>query len=167
MIEEYFEYNTDFYRCRGFQFMTRHTDGRGHDTVCQYDTHGNRTQVQHRIPGIVEDFEYNGFGQMTAHVWPDNGSGHHQRDELTYYESGDGQQYGYRREVIGDAGGFNLTTTYEYNPVGRVVRRSDPRQHDTEFIVNQYDQVVRATSRAVELPPGKRQLGTLYARYLL
>ncbi|MHC4093705.1 MAG: DUF6531 domain-containing protein, partial [Planctomycetota bacterium] len=82
-IDEFFEYdpviNYDH------NFVTRHVDGRTNETTHQYDAEGNRTHTQHRIPSVVEDWEYNGFGQVTAHDWPDNGSqpnppGHRQRD---------------------------------------------------------------------------------------
>src|SRR5262249_50706920 len=39
--------------------------------------------------------------------------------------------------------------TYEYNPLGIVTRVRDARNHDTQFIVNQRDQVVRTISREV------------------
>ncbi len=128
--------------------VTRETDARGHDTLHAYDPAGNRVQTTHRIASIVEDFEYNTFGQQTAHVHPDNGSGHRRRDESTYYLNG--PQTGYRESSIVDATGFALTTTYEYDAVGNVVRTIDPRGNDTLRIVNQLDQVVRILSRPAD-----------------
>ena len=124
---------------------TRDIDARGNDATHEYDAAGNRTRIVHRIPSIVEDFEYNTFGQVTAHVLPDNGSGHRRRDEYTYYNAG--PQRGYAQSTIEDASGFALTRTFEYDAVGNVVRTVDPRGNDTLRIVNQLDQVVRTLSR--------------------
>jgi RHS repeat-associated protein len=147
-IEERFEYDPRFgcAACGG-TFVTRHADGRGNETRHQYDERGNRVRTTHRIPSIVEEWEYNAFGQMTAHVLPDNGGGSRRRDESAYYDSG--PQRGYMRQRIVDAGGLDLTTTYEYDAAGNVVRRVDPRGNDTLFAVNQLDQVVRVSSRQV------------------
>lgn len=128
-------------------FVTRQVDGRGHETLYEYDAAGNRTHVQHRIPSIVEDWEYNASGQVTAHTLPDNGSGHRRRDEFSYYDTG--PQSGYLKEVIVDAPNLALTTAFEYNTVGRITRVTDPRNHDKQYIVNQLDEVVRTISREV------------------
>ena len=157
VIEESFEYDIDF-GCGGgcgFNFVAKHTDGRGNETISEYDDVGNLILRQHRIDSIVEEFEYNQWGQMTAKVWPDNGDPdvdgdeHRRRDEYTYYE--DGHQRGYLKDDIVDVGtaNFNLSTTYEYDAVGNVVSRMDPRRHDTQYIVNELDQVVREISREV------------------
>ncbi|MDC1287530.1 PKD domain-containing protein, partial [Gammaproteobacteria bacterium] len=130
-----------------FNFVTQTTDARGHITTNSYDTSGNRINTMHRISSIQEDFEYNQFGQMTARVSPDNGSNSRRRDEFTYYPSG--PQRGYRQNQIIDAGNFNLTTQYEYDVVGNVVRLVDPRGNDTQYVVNQLDQTVRRISRPV------------------
>ena len=84
VIEESFEYDTNFNACCGFNFVTRHGDGRGNATLFQYDSLGNRIRIQHRLPTIVENFEYNQFGQMTAQVHPDNGSSHRRRDVYSF-----------------------------------------------------------------------------------
>ncbi len=161
LISEAFEYDTDFGGCCGFNFVTKHTDGRGNVTLFDYDTKGNRIRIQHRLPSIIENFEYNSFGQMTAHVWPDNGSNHHRRDEYTYYDAG--PQRGYLRQEIIDGPNLGLTTTYEYDLAGNVIRHIDPRGHDTQYVVNQLDQVVREISREVTDGSGVRyQRDTFY-----
>jgi hypothetical protein len=81
------------------------------------------------------------------HILPDNGSGHRRHDEYTYYE--EGPQFGYLKDEIVDAPNLALTTTYEYDLVGNVIRKLDPKRNDIQFIVNQLDQVVRETSRDV------------------
>jgi len=56
-----------------------------------------------------------------------------------------------------------LAATYEYDRVGNVIRRIDPRGHDTQYVVNALDQVVREISREVKDGSGLRyQKGTLY-----
>ena len=151
-ICEFFEYDEDFGGCCGSNFVTRHIDGRGHDTLHIYDARGNRTHTQHRILSIVEDFEYNQFGQMKAHTLPDNGSGHRRRDEYTYYTQAEGHQFGYLKDEIIDALGLALTTSHEYDGVGNMTRTIDPEGHDMQYVYNQLDQVVRSIS--AEVTPG-------------
>lgn len=146
-ICESFEYDDGFGGCCGTNFVTKHTDGRGNDTLYEYDLLGNRTHTTHRIPSIVEDWEYNAFGQQTSHTLPENGSGHRRRDEYTYYDSV--PQLGYLHEEIVDASNLALTTAHQYNLVGQVNRTTDARGHDTLYILNQMDQPVREISREV------------------
>lgn len=147
VIHNLFEYDSAINH--DHNFVTRMVDGRGNETLHQYDAAGNRTQTRHRIPSVVEDWEYNAFGQVTAHIHPNNGSptGHRRRDEFTYYTSG--TQNGYLRDSITDATNFALTTSREYNAVGAVIRIVDPKGHDTQFVVNQLDQTVRERSSEV------------------
>jgi len=148
LIEESFEYNSDF-GCAGcgFNFVTKYTDGRGNITQSQYDERGNLTNRMHQIPSITEQFEYNARGQMTKHIQPDNGNGSRRVDVMNYYEGG--PQFGYLRQEISDAPNFALTTTYEYDVVGNLLKKIDPRGHDTQYIVNQLDQIVREISPEV------------------
>ena len=159
VIEERFEYDTDF-GCGscGFNFVTSHIDGRLNETISEYDERGNLQMRTHRISSIIEEFEYNEFGQLTRHTLPDNGTGHRRVDVYTYYteeeeddddDDQESDQEGYLKQEIVDFGNFNLTTTYEYDLVGNVIRKTDPRGHDTRYIVNQLDQVVREISREV------------------
>ena len=124
---------------------TRFVDGRNHDTRLDYDTAGNLARIIHPISSIVDDFEYNSFGQMTAHTCPDNGSGHRRRDERTYYNAG--PQAGYLHTSIVDATGEALTTAYEYDTVGNVTRVIDPRGNDELYAVNALNQTVRVSTR--------------------
>ena len=142
VIEEYFEYDSNF-GCSscGFQFVTRYTDGRGNDTVNIYDSSGNLETRTHRIASIVENWEYNNFGQVTAHVHPADDLGRRQRDEYTYYDSG--IQRGYQHEEIIDAENLSLTTTYTYDAVGNALTETDPRGNTRTYVYNQLDQLVR------------------------
>jgi RHS repeat-associated protein len=146
-IIETFAYDDGFGGCCGSNFVTLHVDGRGGETIHEYDAAGNRTHTTHPVPSVVEDFEYNEFGQLTAHMLPNNGSGHRRRDVYTYYDSG--PQTGYRSSEIVDATGFGLTTTYEYDGLGRLTRQEDARGADELTEYNALDQVVRHLSREV------------------
>ncbi len=149
VIEEFYEYDTNF-GCAsgcGFNFVTRHTDGRGNITINQYDDNGNLVHKQHRISTIIEDFTYNQFGQMTSRSLPDNGGSHRRQDQFTYYDSG--SQQGYLKNEIVDAGNLALTTIYEYDLVGNIIRKVDPRGNDTQYEMNALDQIVRESSRVV------------------
>ena len=140
-IQEFFEYHPVF------NYLTKKIDAKGNTTTHQYDANGNRIRTQHRIASIVDDFEFNSFGQVTAHIHPDNGSGHRRRDEYNYFDSG--IQSGYQQDSIIDVGNLNLTTVYEYDAVGNIVQVIDPRGHATQYIVNQLNQIVRKISREV------------------
>ena len=160
MIVETFRYDTEFNSCCGFNFVSEHVDGRGNLTLSDFDAFGNRIFAQQRIPSIVDEWEYNQFGQMTSHTLPDNGSGHRRRDEYTYYDTG--HQRGYLNEEIVDATGFALTTTYDYDLVGNVIGSTDPRGNDTQYVVNQLDQTVREISRPVTQGGVRYERDTFY-----
>ena len=161
-IDEFFEYDTDLGGCCGTNFVTRHVDGRGNETLHTYDSRGNRLQTTGRIPSIADDFEYNSFGQMTKHTLPDNGNRHRRVDAFTYYEPIDGVMNGYLKEEIIDETGFGLTTTYEYDILGRMTRTIDPRGHDSLTQYNALDQVIRSSSRKITDPSGTRYTKDLY-----
>ena len=154
-IVQRFEYQTDFnFGCCNFNFVTAHYDGRGNVTRHEYDDRGNRVRTTHRIESIVLDYEFNAFGQLVSQSLPDNGSDHRRVDRFEYYDSG--TQRGYRSQKVEDVGGFQLTTRYEYDLVGNVIRQIDPRGNDMLIEVNELNQVVRKTSREVENGTGIR-----------
>jgi RHS repeat-associated protein len=174
-IVERFEYDLDLGGCCGSNFVTRQVDGRGNETLHDYDQRGNRLRTTHRIPSIVEDFKYNDHGQLTRHVLPGNGSGHRRVDVYTYYhepnDPATGPMFGYLRQLIVDhlhddpndppdppavTSHFELTTTFEYNDVGIITKVIDPEGHDTQIVVNELDQPVRRISREVQAGGGVR-----------
>src|SRR6185295_16417865 len=119
---------------------------RGLVTRYDYDAHGNLLHVQHPIASVMEDFEYNAFGQLTAHVLPTNGSGHTRRDVWVYDTN---STSGLAQKTVIDFRQSELTTSFIYDAVGNLTCLTDPRGHDTEFVVNALDQVVRQISRNV------------------
>jgi len=140
-------------RSRGFGFVT-YTDPTGNTTSFGYESRGNCTNVVHRLPTIVEDFEFNNFGQLTARVFPDNGSGHRRRDAYLYYTGG--SQAGYLQQHIGDfdSGGLNQTTAYTYDAVGNVLSVTDPSGNVSLFTYNALDQRVHAETPELSVPGG-------------
>ena len=159
-ITETFIYDTTFGCACGFNFATQATDGRGNTTYNSYDSHGNKTNTIPPIPSAAESFAWNQYGQRTIHVLPDNGSGYRRRDTMTYYATG--TQNGYLSQQIVDSQTLALTTSYQYDMVGNVVRTVDPRGNDSTNIVNQLNQVVQEISRAVSTTSGLVR----YQRYL-
>jgi len=135
-----------------FNFVATAADARGNTTTHTFDGAGNRIHATHRDPSIVEDFAYNGYGQILSHTLPDNGSGHRRLDTMSYYAGG--PQTGYRQNRLEDNGGLNLTTTYEYDAVGNLTRAVDARGNNTLYTVNALNQIVRERSRAVDTTNG-------------
>ncbi len=160
-ISRTFDHLPGFGSCCGESFVTREVDGRTHETLHTYDSAGNRLHTQHRIAGIVEDFEYNTYGQLTAYVHSDNGSGIRRRDVQIYNATG--PSTGYLQERHTDVLGRDLRVQLETDAVGNVTRVIDASNQDTSYSVNALDQVVRQTSR--EPTPGsgiRYQHDTIY-----
>jgi RHS repeat-associated protein len=155
MISEFYEYDSDFGGCGcGTNFVTRHLDGRGNESLHTYDAAGNRLHTSHRIPTIVEDFEYNAFGQMTMRTLPENGGGSRREDTFSYFLVG--PQMGYLQSEVIDSGGLNLTTSYECDAVGNVVRQVHPDGGDSLWAYNSLDQAVVKLSRETLTGGGNR-----------
>jgi len=148
-------------RSRGFGFVTFADDANGNTAKFEYDLRGNCTNLEHRIPGIVETFSYNGFGQLTDHVLPDNGSGHRRQDTRIYYTAGPQEGYLQQRIVDSDRNGLNLATTFEYDDLGRVTRIVDARGNDEIFEYNALDQPVRHSTR-LRLATGRHIVDYFY-----
>ncbi|MBI4560338.1 MAG: hypothetical protein HY706_22350, partial [Candidatus Hydrogenedentes bacterium] len=148
---DYFDRNYEFlasYGCGGCSadFVTEETDENGFTTYHTYDANGNRIQTVHPDGG-QENFEYNNYGQVTAHVWPDNGSGHRRRDTFVYWQSG--ASNGYLRWMTLDTGGAELSYQFFYDPLGNVNNVVDPTWNATTLQYNALDQVVEVMSRTV------------------
>jgi len=121
---------------RGDEYRVLHVDARGGVTVTVRDAFGNALSVQHPEPGVVEDFEYDPRGRLTAHVRASHAAPGlppaRRRDELTYHATAPVgiPGAGLLQSRVVDALGFALTTTYEYDPHGDLVRVVDPSGHD-------------------------------------
>ncbi|MBI3881920.1 MAG: RHS repeat protein [Verrucomicrobia bacterium] len=125
-------------------YPTLVVDSRGNVTVDSYDARGNRTNTVHRVPGVVDDWEYNSAGQLTAHTLPDNGGNFRRRDEFHYYSGGSSN--GYLQSVIVDVASNACTTRYEYDLLGNLVRVITPLGKDFLLTVNSLSETVRILS---------------------
>jgi len=145
-----------------FNFVATHTNGRGFTTTYTHDpVNGDLLQIDHPTvtlgvlgggsQPIVDEYEYNAFGQMTRHVHPGG-----RVDEFTYHPSG--FQLGYLENEIIDAPGFTLTTTKTYDKVGNVRSVTDPRGNTEQYIYNQLNQIVRHISK----PPFSYETDSFY-----
>lgn len=133
-----------------FNFVDTSTDARGGITDRDFDAWGNVIAITHAIPSVFEIFEYDPaiHGQLTARVWPDNGSGQSRRDEYAYFTPGDGPLNGYlKTSAIKQAGpgGGDLVTQYARDAAGNVTAVTDPKGHTTTYEVNSLNQVWRET----------------------
>ncbi len=126
---------------------TQKTDALGRVTTATYDANGNCLSLT--PPGLAtgHNFEYNGVGQLTAHVAPAAANTIRQRDTFSYYSSG--AQKGYLQTEVTDVNGFALASSYGYDAVGNVTNSVDPRGNNSVFVYNQLDQLMRELS-----PPG-------------
>lgn len=150
VISEYFEFAPDTGCGCGVNFVTRYTDPRGNVTLSDYDSAGNLLQRTGPMSGVVDDYEYNSFGQMTRRVHPENASGYRREDLYVYHDASAGYQEGYLAQEIIDAAGEALVTGFEYNRVGNVIRETDPAGNVTDIIVNQLQRIVRTIMPASE-----------------
>lgn len=161
-LVQLFEYLPNFGCSCAENFVSKATDARGNVTLLHHDEHGNVLRVQHRLTSIVEEFEYNRFGQLIRHVHPDNGNRHRRIDVFSYYTEADGHQNGFLKEQVVDADNLALTTTYEYDPAGNITRIVNPDGHDSLFVWNQLDQVVRELSAPVNDRGDRYHVDTFY-----
>ncbi|MCA8960341.1 MAG: RHS repeat protein, partial [Planctomycetes bacterium] len=147
-IVESFEYETGFGGCCGTNFVTSHTDGRQNVTTHEYDTAGNRTKTIQPIPGIEEEYAYNVYGQRLTRLHPANSTGHRRLDQYSYYDDG-GAHDGYLQQEVIDVGFEELTTVYDYDAVGNIISKTDPRGHTREFTYDDRNRLVLERSPEV------------------
>ena len=108
----------------------------------------------------VEKFEYNDWGQVTKHTHPkkfilDSGGGeyeHQQVDRFIYYPlTAHPNNAGRLKQVIIDdtddnsttTSNFQITTTYEYDAIGNVVKETHPDGDISEYLYNQASQLIQ------------------------
>ena len=161
-LVERFEYSPQFGGCCGFNFVTKATDARGNTTLQSYDARGNLVRRQDRAATVVNEFEYDEFGRIVRHVYPDNGSGVRRIDRFQYYGPGDGAQNGYLKLTVEDSDNLALTSRYEYDAFGNVVRFVDRRGNDHRYHWNQLDQIVRHLSPSVTSVAIRYQVNYFY-----
>lgn len=175
IIEEW-DYNFEFAGgggcgCGGSGgFETGYKDGRGIDTIKDYDGSGNVIAVYHDLIGTsdiettpaqaagvasaINEFTYNQWGQILTHTHPSkttldtNGNEviHRRVDQYEYYPDNpttDPENSGRLHKMHVDVNGEDLITEYEYDLVGNVIKATDPGGDITEYLYNQASQLVR------------------------
>ena len=106
----------------------------------------------------VDEYTYNQWGQVLTHTHPEKiildsqgaEQSHPRTDSYTYYNTpSDPANHGRLHTMIVDTNGEgvatpkNLTTVYEYDLIGNVIKETDPGGDITEFLYNQMSQLVR------------------------
>jgi len=104
------------------------------------------------LAASVDEYTYNEWGQVETHTHPkkwildDQGNEieHSRVDKYEYYNNpSDEANYGRLHRMIVDFGGKNLTTEYEYDLIGNVIKETDPGDDVTEYFYNQMSELVR------------------------
>lgn len=137
---ERFEYAAGQGGCCGTNFVSRHTDARGHVTEHAYDAFGNRLETRHRIASIVENWTWDARGRLLSHTFPADANGYRRRDEFSYHVAG--CQAGYLAEHWKDADTLALLTTTTWDCVGNRTSATDPLGHEQRWTYNALNQVV-------------------------
>jgi YD repeat-containing protein len=127
---------------------TSYTDPSGHTWTYVYDSSGSLSDViappvVTGTPGggvqvIHHTLVHNAHGQLTQYTDPVGRTA-----TLSYYTTG--PQAGYLHQVVVDQPSLALTTTYEYDDLGRITRTVDPEGIDVEVQYSALDQVVRVS----------------------
>ena len=140
---------------------TEHIHPDGRVDLFIYYTDGSK--VDYNGDGCVNLFDLAMFcsgwmstGNRIADIYPAGGDGVvDARDlfdfQLAWLDCVDPNDMnpGYLKHKIVDARNFALTTTYEYDARGQVVRQIDPRGNDSRFLRNQLGWIVRTISPEV------------------
>jgi YD repeat-containing protein len=125
-------------------FVTRLTTPLGDVTTATYDERGNRRQTrttERKSAAVIAcDYDYDSLGRLASITHPADGEGRRRVDSFTYYTNG--PMAGYLGSIRIDDGGLNLTTTFEYDARGNLIRLVDPRGLDTLYTWNAMDQLV-------------------------
>ncbi len=148
------EYEPGFGGCCAHDFATLLIDPAGRTTHHSYDASGNRIQTIHPDATVVEDYAYNLFGQLVAHVLPGDGTGPG-RTDLYAYGTG-GNTLGRLVSETVDALGTLLTTQFAYDPRGNITAVVDPTGASKINVYNQLDQRVLELSPVIDPAAGTR-----------
>ncbi len=132
-------------------FRTKVVDANGGETTFERDLHGNVLHIERPDPEVVEDFEYNDFGQLTKRIFPPSADGIRRTEDIAYVTCTDEMQncptLGFLRQVTVSGGGLSLVTHYGTDDLGNFTSVTTPDDHTTAYTFNEYDSIVQV------LPP--------------
>ncbi|MAO24286.1 MAG: hypothetical protein CMJ25_26340 [Phycisphaerae bacterium] len=155
--------------CGSSGFETAYKDGEGNVTRKTYDTNGNLLKVFRGLrssyfteeldesaaasaAASLDVYTYNQWGQVETHTHPEktiiNSQGgeedHSRVDKYEYYNNpSDAANHGRLHKMRIDYDGLDLTTTYEYDLIGNVIKETGPGGDVTEYLYNQMSELVR------------------------
>lgn len=129
---------------------------------------GNLRKVYHGLPpgssinpsesyaqanaAAVDEYTYNQWGQVLTHTHPKkiildaqgNEIEHQRVDQFEYYSDQEGPaNRGRLQRMRIDVNGFDLSTTYDYDLIGNMIKETGPDGDVTEYLYNQASQLVR------------------------
>ena len=116
------------------------------------DIDANPDMLGEANTSAIDEYTYNEWGQVLTHKHPAkrilNASGieepHHRVDQFEYYNNPlDEDNYGRLHKKHVDINDFNLTTTFEYDAIGNIIKKNHPDGDVSEYIYNQEPQLVR------------------------
>ncbi|ANM31007.1 hypothetical protein ABI59_17655 [Acidobacteria bacterium Mor1] len=136
------------------RFASTYTDGRGFVTSYTHDPNGNPTVLRRPtvVSGtlgggqqVIEQVNvYNAFGQVTQVTTPAG-----RVDTFDYFTTG--PEEGYLAQIVIDAPGTALSTSFGYDTAGNMTDLTDPRGNLSQHTYNELDQMVRSVSPSPQL----------------
>jgi len=127
-------------------FRVSMVNAHGQKFSSSYDAHGNCTSASPPLSGAGSLFEYNALGQCTSATLL-NGAAGSLRDECTY-DPATRFLSSVIRDKNGNAG-LQLTTAFERDPQGRVIRIVEPGGADWLYAYNPLDMCIQIQSPGV------------------
>ena len=125
-------------------------------TTTPIDSDAAAAQTYANADTAIEEYTYNQWGQILTHTHPkkmtldESGNEvlHPRVDRFVYYSDDpivDPANSGrlYQRIIDSGTGGANLTTSYEYDIIGNIIKVTDPGGDITKSLYNQAGQLVR------------------------
>jgi YD repeat-containing protein len=141
---------TEFTYDPNFSFVKTVKDPLGNITTYDYDIYGNLIKVTY--PSVDDntptvEYTYNYYGQVETKIALDGIITKY----LYYTDANDANNYGRLWKLIVDANEsdpsrLEITTTYKYDTLGRIIEITDPNGNTTIFEYNNLNQLIETTA---------------------